>query len=167
MSVPDPDQLSERVRLVRLPPHEEAELQAYLLAHPEQQATWEEDLGLNRLLRQLPDAPVSSNFAAQVMQAVRDEQRAQRIRPSSRLPVWQWLTAGGWLPRVAALGCVVTASLIAFHEHQLAARRELARDMAKLLTTAPSLEVLQNFEAIERLNQVPRDSDRDLIAALK
>jgi anti-sigma factor RsiW len=155
------------VKQVRLTPQEEAELQAYLLAHPEKQALWEEDLNLNRLLRQLPDAAISTNFTAQVMQAVRGEQRTRSEHRTGQVPVWRWITAGGWLSKAVGLGCALWISSIAFHEHQLAARRETARAMAKLLTVAPSLEVLQNFEAIERLNQVPRDADKDLIAALQ
>src|SRR5262245_66668141 len=70
----------------KLTPEEETRLQHYLAAHPEAQAEWEDEMALSFHLRQLPDAPLSSNFTARVLEAVELEQRRQeRARPISRL----------------------------------------------------------------------------------
>ena len=44
----------------KLTDSEEAELRAWLAAHPEAQAGWEVEAELNQALGRLPDAPVSS-----------------------------------------------------------------------------------------------------------
>ena len=46
---------------------------AHLAAHPEAQADWEAEAGLNDALGRLPDVAVSSNFTARVLQAVERE----------------------------------------------------------------------------------------------
>ena len=52
---------------------EQAELRAWLAAHPEAQAEWEAEMALNDVLDQLPDAPVASNFTARAVAAVERE----------------------------------------------------------------------------------------------
>ena len=52
---------------------EQAELRAYLAAHPDARADWEMESALNAALTRLPDAPVPSNFTARVLQAVERE----------------------------------------------------------------------------------------------
>ncbi len=59
---------------------EEAELRAWLAAHPDAQADWEAEAGLNAALGRLPDAPVPSNFTARVLQAVEREAAAELRR---------------------------------------------------------------------------------------
>ena len=49
---------------------EQAELDAWLAAHPEAAAQWQEEAALNALLEQLPGATVPSNFTARVMQDI-------------------------------------------------------------------------------------------------
>ena len=45
----------------------------------------------------------------------------------------------------------------------------MARKLAEIsrMSGGTPLDLLENFEAIERLNQVPRNVDRELIAALQ
>jgi len=50
---------------------EDAQLETYLASHPDERTFWDEELHLNQLLSQTPDAPVSSNFTARVLQAIR------------------------------------------------------------------------------------------------
>ena len=73
---------------------EEAELRAWLAAHPEAQADWEAEAGLNEALRQLPDAPVPSNFTARVLQAVEREAALRERRRGARWRVWHGRGAG-------------------------------------------------------------------------
>src|SRR5262245_52791940 len=79
----------------RLTATEEARLQAWLAAHPEEQARWESESSLSQLLEQLPDVPVASNFTARVLQAARSEAARPAARPLLEV-VRDWL-----LPRRA------------------------------------------------------------------
>src|ERR1019366_6668277 len=93
MRLPDENRLADAVRRGRLTTDQEAQLHNYLATHPEERASWEDDLSLNHLLRQVPDAPISSNFTAQVLQLAAQENRG-RSSPQPRF--WRWLMAGHW-----------------------------------------------------------------------
>src|SRR5262249_40432154 len=87
MNEPRYHQLLEAAWRRRLTATEEAELRAWLAAHPELRADWETETALNEHLVQLPDAPVSTNFTARVLQAVERESAGVQ-RPASR---WPWI----------------------------------------------------------------------------
>lgn len=176
---------------------EEKRLQAYWASHPEAQASWEEEMGLSQLLRQLPDAPLASNFTAQVLQAAeRESSRSPLFQPASWWPRrYDWK----WAQTVACAALVLSLSLLLYHRHQLSLRAERARSVAAVssfatlffggeiavgvaarngpgasaATTAspdallPPLELLENFEAINRLSQVSPQVDLELLAALQ
>ena len=151
----------------KLTGEEEARLQAHLAGHPELQAAWEEEAGLNRLIEQLPAVPVSSNFTAQVLLAL-DRENGAPSRPS----IAGWWQRWGWLeltPRVALAGLVLGAGLLASWQHQVSHRTELAKDLSGLdgVARVPTVEMLKNFEAINRLTQAPQTADLELLAALK
>src|SRR5437870_688935 len=74
---------------------EQARMELWLAAHPEAQAEWEIEAGLNRLLEQLPDAPVASNFTARVVQALDQKPSGKTARAS--LSAW----LGRWFRRPA------------------------------------------------------------------
>ena len=167
MSLPDPTRLSEAVQRGRLTAQESAQLQQYLAAHPEEQTSWEEELSLNDLLRQIPDVPVSSNFTSQVLQAVRAEKRAGSTELGAG---WRALWARHWLPKLATSLSVLAIGALAYHYHQEATvRQELARNLAEISehSGGATIELLQNFDAIQRLGQVQPNTDKDLIAALQ
>src|SRR6266536_3583809 len=69
---------------------EQARLDAWLATHPQAQAEWEEEAGLNRLLGQLPLAPVPSNFTALVLQALEEPPAGATRRPSLPAQLRQW-----------------------------------------------------------------------------
>jgi len=165
MSVPDLNKLSDALQQNKLTAEQEAQLQIYLAAHPAQRTRWEEELALNQLLRRMPDAPVSSNFTAQVLQSIRQSPASAHFEPA----FWRRLLAGQWQVKLATVLALACAGVFTYHEHQLAARRDLARDLAEMTkgTAATPLELLENFDAIERLNQVPVTVDRELMAALQ
>jgi len=162
MSLPEDNKLAESVRRGRLTADEEAQLHVYLSAHPGERAAWEEELNLNQLLRHVPTAPVSSNFTRRVLDAARRESQAP-----AQVVGWQRWWLRGWAPKLATSTVDICLGLLTYHEHQLAGRKEVAQTLATMAGAGNSLELLQNFDAIERLNQVPRDVDRDLIAALQ
>src|SRR5438874_9233745 len=84
---------------------EAAELQAWLVAHPELQGEWQEEAHLNDLLEALPDAPMASNFTARVLAEVERQERSEaRDRGKSRR-FWNWRFP--WLPRAAFAAVVL------------------------------------------------------------
>src|SRR5262245_52089399 len=62
---------------------EQARLDAWLRTHPAAHNEWEAEMALNRLLEQLPEAPVASNFTARVLQALDRESAALERRESA------------------------------------------------------------------------------------
>src|SRR5882724_13636661 len=69
---------------------EEVELRAWLDSHPGAHAAWEAETGLNDVLGLLPEASVSSNFTARVMQEVEREKKAAQRRHTRRWPSVWW-----------------------------------------------------------------------------
>jgi len=119
-----------------------------------------EPQALRELLSHLSDAPVASNFTARVMRAVElEDSRAMRTRG------WRW----NWhalLPRAAATAAVVIAAGFAFHQHDAANRRAEITKSVLIIASAqklPSVEALQNFDAIQRMGQ-PAHADEGLLA---
>jgi negative regulator of sigma E activity len=120
----------------------------------------DESQELRELLSRLTDAPVSSNFTARVMQAVeREELQAARTRG------WH-LNWHSLLPRAAATATVVIAAGLAFYQHEIYSQRaELAKNVVLVANAQPlpSVDALQNFDAIQRMSQ-PAHADEELLA---
>ena len=147
----------------KLTPAEEAELRAWLEAHPEARAEWEAENQLNTALARLPEVPVSSNFTARVLQAV---ERETRLVPS---PAHWW----GWprLRRLAIACCTAVAfgmTLLSYLAIQSHGRKQLAQSVATVaeVSTVPSLEDLKDFDAIRVSNPSPAP-DEQLLALLQ
>lgn len=160
------DPLYERLRETGwrrpLTPSEEAELSGWLAAHPEAQADWEAEQALNEVMERLPEAPVSSNFTARVLQTVERESSATRkLRPSRW--TWRWLA-----PRAALAALAICLGLFTYDRDQAARRADLARKVAVVSGVAAiqNPEVLQDFETIRRLGQTPKP-DEELLALLQ
>jgi anti-sigma factor RsiW len=147
-------------------PEDEALLRSFLAANPGEQRALEDDLSLNKLLKQLPDARVSSNFTAQVMRAVQEQDRSKPVRGG-------WLREfmpGKWRARLASATLLLGIGLFSYQHHQLTTtRKAMAQSVAALSEVAmvSGFEALQDFEAIERLSQVRHDIDFELIVALQ
>jgi anti-sigma factor RsiW len=157
-------QLIEQARRRPLDAEEERQLRAFLAAHPEKQTAWDEETALNRLLARLPDTPMPSNFTAQVLAAVEREEAAAARTPR---PAWtNWLPLTSWRP-AALVATLVLAGLIPFfaERHRVEQRAQLARSLAAVSPVAqvPTVEMLQDFEAIRRLGQRAK-ADEDLLA---
>jgi len=115
---------------------------------------------LRELLSRLPDAPVPSNFTARVMRAVElDELRSARTRG------WHW----SWhslLPRAAVVAAAVVMAGLTIQQHEVNAHRiQLAQNVAQVIGAQPlpSVDALQNFDAIQRMSQ-PAHADEGLLA---
>jgi anti-sigma factor RsiW len=144
---------------------ERARLRELLAAHPDCRESWHEDAALSGLLRQLPSAAVSTNFTARVVQA------ASRVPPK---PAWRrqlesfpWLSAG-WLPRAALGAAMICCGMLSFHEYQAMRRADEARAIASIsrLAGLPSIDWMENFDTINRLNKI-KVADDDLLTVLQ
>jgi anti-sigma factor RsiW len=142
---------------------EEAELRAWLAAHPEARADWEAEAGLEAALGRLPDVPVAGNFTARVLQAVEREAASSSRRSQGRM--WPWLR---WLPRAAFAASVLAAGLVSYLLVQHAERRKLVESVAAVadVSSLPGPEILQDFDAIRASNPTPAP-DEQLLEVLK
>jgi anti-sigma factor RsiW len=165
---PDPNyqKLRELSWRRKLTDAEEAELRAFLVAHPEAQADWEAEAGLNEALHLLPDAEVPSNFTARVLQTVERETAERAPRGTVRFGFWRRMSR--WLPRAAVVAVAAGLGLFSYHRHQVAERKERAKSVALIshVASMPTAEWLQDFDAIQKLGQTPRP-DEELLALLK
>lgn len=119
------------------------------------------DVRLTQALARLPDAPVSSNFTARLMQAVEMED----ARPSRRWS-WNWRAL---LPRVAVAAAAFLVAGLAFHHHELASQRaELANNVALIAGSQPlpNVDALSNFDVIKRMGK-PARADEELLALMQ
>ena len=139
---------------------EQVELCTYLASHPEAQADWEAESGLNAGLRRLPDAAISSNFTARVLQAIElDVAAATRSRPQVWTRNWWWQVL---VPRTAVALVVVAAGWFGYNRYQVEGRKEIAEGLAVVATMQrlPSREVLEDFDAIRGFGSaVPVDEE--------
>jgi anti-sigma factor RsiW len=142
-----------------------AELRARLNAHPEDQADWDAEAGLNAALGRLPDVPVPSNFTARVLRAAEREIAAERRRPVEGWLAWLWLR---WLPKVAFAAIMVGAGLLTYHQVQISHRKNLVESVAAFsaVSSLPNPEILRDFDAIQAMNPAP-GPDEQLLAVLQ
>lgn len=150
-----------------LTPDEERTLHAWLARHPEAAAEWRENARLARAIRQLPNAPVPSNFTARVLEEVRrDAAKSERAR-ESRSTGGSWLRPRFWIPTATAAAALAIA-LGGWEWHSKTREAEFNRDVTQLRTLAAvPQEVLEDFEAIERFSQGTPPVDFELLAALE
>jgi len=146
----------------KLTGEEETALHGWLAAHPEAQPDWELESAVNEALGRLPEAPVSGNFTARVLQAVELDAAVEARR---RQMSWSPLR---WLPRMAVAAVVLGAGLISYEQIQANRNRERVQAvrMVSEVSSLPGPEVLKDFDAIQALSQTP-PADEELLAALK
>jgi hypothetical protein len=113
------------------------------------------------LLARLPDAPVASNFTARVLQAIElEEKRRSRWRTMG----WYWRV---FVPRGAVAALLIGFAAFTFHEHELVVQQQdLARNAALVASQQmPSMDALNNFDAIQRMSQTAHPDDELLALA--
>jgi hypothetical protein len=141
---------------------EEAELTG--AADAESGADFQEEAGLNYLLDQVPDAPISSNFTSRVLQAVALEE-AKISREQRGWPAWR--VGFGWVSRLAIAGFSILIGVVSFHEYQAIKRVQLAESVEQVSQVAAlPADWLENFDTIKHLSQPPV-ADEDLLAMLQ
>jgi anti-sigma factor RsiW len=134
---------------------QEAQLRAWLAAHPDGQADLEAEVGLNDILDRLPQAPVPSNFTARVLAAVaRDARTAERSSILQR--GWRWRLR--WLSRAALASGIACVVMISCQHIRSANAMELFKGVALM----PDPDVVMNFDTIRALNRTPA-ADEELL----
>lgn len=126
----------------------------------ETQPELELEARLTLALSRMPDAPVPSNFLAGVLSAIElEEKRAERAHG------WNWRLL---VPRLAAAAVVLFFTVAGVEHHEVKLHRaELARNLAEIATTqTPSVDALENLDAIQRMSQSGH-ADTELLAALQ
>ena len=160
-------QLSEAAWRRPLTGEEKARLRSHLIDHPGAHDGLEEEVALSKLLSDLPDGPISSNFTARVLKSIELEGRTERTQGP---PTWL-VRLRSWLPRFALAALVVGLGGLGFQQHQLYSLREKAASVefvSKMATTLPDVQMWEDFDAIAKLGQtaVPSSQDEILWAAL-
>lgn len=161
------ERLLDLSRRRALRPDEERELEAWLASNPAAAQEWELERALSHALDRLPDLPLSSNFEARVMGAVRREALPRSSVRSFGFARWRdWLRR--WLPRTALAAIAFGTSLFSYHYAQAERRAELARsvEVVTSASTFPSRDILWDFEAIRALNRNP-GADAELLNLLE
>ncbi|HTL56195.1 MAG TPA: hypothetical protein VL361_10985 [Candidatus Limnocylindrales bacterium] len=150
----------------KLSAEQEAELRAWLAAHPEAQAEHDVQIALNEILAALPDAPLSSNFTARVMRSLEAEAlRGEKPRRGffAYLPPIHRL-----LPRAAVVALTIAVALISYEQVRQAHRRQIARAAVVVSEVAsiPDPKILEDFDAIRAMSQAP-PADEELLKLLQ
>jgi len=154
----------------KLTPEEETRLQHYLAAHPDAQTEWEDEAALSFYLRQLPDAPLSSNFTARVLRAVELDERREERSTSVFSLAWCRHWVRRHLPQAASALLLLVVVVAGFQQYRGYTRKQVADSVGKfysVTTVFPRPEVFEDFEVIHQLGQVQPVSDEELLAALQ
>ena len=143
---------------------EEEDLRRRLAEHPELEPDRDMEIALTEALARMANVEVPSNFTARVLSRTEAPANAHS---HPHAPWWTWL----WRPFIRRTAYALVLAGIAwfgFHQHQVDSRAQLARNIAAVSGVAaePGAELIQDFEAIRRLNQMP-GPDEQLLALLK
>lgn len=149
-----------------LSPAEAQQLQAQTAHNPDLAEALETEAALTDLLARLPDAPVPSNFTAQVLHAI-EAQTSRSAAPWLAARPWrQWL---GWLaPRLAWTAVLALAAGLGWNQYHISRRAQAMAGVVPVLqaTALPDPRLLQDFDAILQLSEVPSVTDLELLHAL-
>jgi hypothetical protein len=145
-----------------LTPAEQASLQSWLAAHPEDAERWELEERLNVAFERMEPVEPSTNFTSRVLQLVDEDERKERGQAGVGGSWWESLRVHLGLPRALPRAGFAWALLlliaggVGYHEYRERTEDQVARAVRSISTaaavTAP--EVLQDFEAIREFSQV-------------
>ncbi len=147
---------------------ERVRLRAEIERNPALKEALTEDVALNACLRQLSTKPLSSNFTHQVLCAIQQDARpARQPRTLFQWLDWPWRYHG--MARATVVGVTLLCIGLSMQVYQNRSRVRYARSVAEMgrVSNVLNPEVLKDFEAIYRLQQVPVAVDEELLAALQ
>ena len=164
----DPLELREIICRRPLTPAEQAQLDAWLAAHPEARAEWAADAALSAALARLPEKPAPSNLTARVLAEIGREEDLATAGVRKTKANWFGLGSWGWVTRTAVVVALLGLGVVGYRQQQQAAHVKTARTIATAAATTPppSPEALEDFDAIFLLPIMP-GADTDLIALLQ
>ena len=117
---------------------------------------------LTAALAKISDASVPSNFTARVLAEVEREEKST-ARAGWR---WNWRSL---FPRVAVAAAVLLFAGVSIQHYEIHSQRAALVKNVALVAVAqplPSVDALENLDAIQRLSQSSR-ADGELLAALQ
>ena len=174
-------QLADTALRRPLSKEETTALESYFSTHPEAKHDWRESMLINEGLRHLPELQPSTNFTSLVLQEARKSQ--PREKPAA---THGWFAGWRFSQGLAFAILFFGVGTLFYHQHRVAERAEVAQslaavsDVAMLLNSAgpgsaaprenpaaPSVQMLQDFDAIRSLRAVPVDLDLGLLKALE
>lgn len=162
------EQLLDTAARRRLTASERAEWETWLGENASDRTSWEEEMRLNRVLGTLIKIPISSNFTSRVLAALdRELREEERSRAQWRrwLPWLRWR----WQWALGSVAVLLLAVVTIQHGQSLQERKDVVRS-AEMLAEAghlPSLEMLQDFDAIYALPGGPLPLVTELAAAVE
>jgi len=166
MKDPQYEQLRELNWRRKLTPAEQAQLNAFLAAHPEALADWEAENSLTEALNGLAEVPVASNFTARAVAAARLAQaQGDREAGNGRVVRPWWLR---WLPKAALATVVLAAGLLSYSHLQQTHRAEVIRSLATVseVPSIPNPDILRDFDTIAAMSVTP-PADEELLKVMQ
>ena len=118
---------------------------------------------LTEALAKISDAPVPSNFTARVLEAV---ELAEKSAVRSHGEKWNWHKL---FPRVAVAAGVLVLGAVLIQDYETSLhRQEIARSVVMIASakSVPSVEALENLDAIQRMSQSAH-ADGELLAMMQ
>jgi len=167
------NQLLETAMRRKLTADEEARLRAHLAVNPSEQAAWEEEMALSRLLRGLPDAPLATNFTAQVLQAL---ERDASKHPSGVPKIFRRFGLRRPAQSFAAACLILALGMSGYWRYRTVQRERMALALANVARSVetvshaaplPPVEMWEDYEPISRLGQTRPEADEELLKVLK
>jgi|YelNatPaOPRAMG01_1025707.scaffolds.fasta_scaffold07369_9 hypothetical protein len=133
----------------------------------------DKEILLGKLLRNLPKAPVSSNFTARVMSEI-ERLETEPVIPIARPTVLDWLLER-LVYKVAAFAVVLVLLGFCYFSYTASKNAKLANKISELSRIALledkepkiAVEIFKDFDVIQNLNQQSAFVDTELLAALK
>lgn len=174
MSKNEFEKLKELALKGRLDKESEKRLKMYIQADPLRSIPdLENEILLGKLLRELPQVPVSSNFTARVLAEIEAiEAEPLKTAPQGSLLDWLLYHLGY---RIGAVATILVLVGFCYFSHEEFKNVKLANKIVELSNVAPleekeskiAVEIFKDFEIIQSLGQQSAFVDTELLAALK
>lgn len=152
-----------------LTPEEVLDWQSFLSNQPEFAEQWELDRRLLSGVRSLSDVPLSNNFTSRVLRSV-EYLQPEHVDPlpSQVSPSESWLSRFWALPsiRVAGVSALLLTGIAFWQWDPNAVNLVESVTTITEAETVPTVEELQDFDAIHGLAQSSADIDWELVLAM-
>lgn len=174
MSNSEHKRLKELAWKKALDAEEQAKLNEFIAQHPEYREDLELELALTRSLKNLPDAPVSSNFTARVMNSIAAEEPLSLSIPDYITNLVFQLSRT-ILPKLAAALALILLIGLSYFSYKEAQKARIAEKLVDLDRIAMidgkssilTVDVFKDFDVIQKIKGDASYVDVELLTALK